>query len=65
MENHTNPAYNKRMHQTTDAKLEPLEPYLKPGVTLLDFGSGFNPNFIASIEETGATYYGYGEQLLT
>ena len=59
MENHTNPAYNKRMHQTTDAKLEPLEPYLKPGVTLLDFGSGFNPDFIASIEETGATYYGY------
>lgn len=59
MENHTNPAYNKRMHQTTDAKLEPLEPYLKPGVTLLDFGSGFNPDFITSIEETGATYYGY------
>ena len=59
MENHTNPTYNKRMHQTTDAKLEPLEPYLKPGVTLLDFGSGFNPDFITSIEETGATYYGY------
>lgn len=59
MENHTNPTYNKRMHQTTDAKLEPLEPYLKPGVTLLDFGSGFNPDFIASIKDTGATYYGY------
>ena len=59
MENHTNPTYSKRMHQTTDAKFEPLEPYLKPGITLLDFGSGFNPNFIASIEETGATYYGY------
>ena len=59
MENHTNPSYNKRMHQTTDAKLEPLKPYLKPDVTLLDFGSSFNPNFIASIEETGATYYGY------
>lgn len=59
MENHTNPTYNKRMRQTTDAKLEPLEPYLKPGITLLDFGSGFNPNFITSIEETGATYYGY------
>lgn len=59
MENHTNPTYNKRMHQTTDAKLEPLMPYLKPGVTLLDFGSGFNPDFIASIEDTGATYYGY------
>ena len=59
MENHTNPTYNKRMHQTTDAKLEPLEPYLKPGITLLDFGSGFNPDFIASIEDTGATYYGY------
>lgn len=59
MENHTNPTYNKRMHQTTDAKLEPLEPYLKPGVTLLDFGSGFNPDFITSIEDTGATYYGY------
>ena len=59
MENHTNPTYNKRMHQTTDAKLEPLIPYLKPNTTLLDFGSGFNPNFIASIEETGATYYGY------
>lgn len=59
MENHTNPTYNKRMHQTTDAKLEPLEPYLKPGVTLLDFGSGVNPDFITSIEDTGATYYGY------
>ena len=59
MENHTNPTYNKRMHQTTDAKLEPLEPYLKPGVTLLDFGSGFNQDFITAIEDTGATYYGY------
>ena len=59
MENHTNPTYNKRMHQTTDAKLEPLIPYLKPNTTLLDFGSGFNPDFIASIKETGATYYGY------
>jgi methyltransferase domain len=59
MENHTNPTYSKRMHQTTDAKLEPLMPYLKPNTTLLDFGSGFNPDFIASIEETGATYYGY------
>ena len=59
MENHTNPTYSKRMHQTTDAKLEPLEPYLKPSVTLLDFGSGFNLDFITAIEETGATYYGY------
>lgn len=59
MENHTNPTYNKRMHQTTDAKLEPLIPYLKPNTTLLDFGSGFNPDFITAIEETGATYYGY------
>ena len=59
MENHTNPTYNKRMHQTTDAKLEPLMPYIKPNTTLLDFGSGFNQDFITSIEETGATYYGY------
>lgn len=59
MENHTNPTYNKRMHQTTDAKLEPLMPYLKPNTTLLDFGSGFNPDFITSIEDTGAIYYGY------
>lgn len=59
MENHTNPTYNKRMHQTTDAKLEPLIPYLKPNTTLLDFGSGFNPDFITSIEDTGAIYYGY------
>ena len=59
MENHTNPTYNKRMHQTTDAKLEPLMPYLKPNTTLLDFGSGFNPDFITAIEDTGATYYGY------
>lgn len=59
MENHTSPIYNKRMHQTTDAKLKPLEPYLKPGITLLDFGSGFNPDFITSIEDTDATYYGY------
>ena len=59
MENHTNPAYNKRMHQTTDAKLEPLIPYLKPNTTLLDFGSGFNPDFITAIEDTGTTYYGY------
>lgn len=59
MENHTNPTYNKRMHQTTDAKLEPLIPYLKPNTTFLDFGSGFNPDFITAIEDTGATYYGY------
>lgn len=59
MENHTNPTYSKRMRQTTDAKLEPLVPYLKPNTTLLDFGSGFNPDFIASIKDTGATYYGY------
>lgn len=59
MENHTNPTYNKRMHQTTDAKLEPLMPYLKPNTTLLDFGSGFNLDFITAIENTGTTYYGY------
>lgn len=59
MENHTNPTYNKRMRQTTNAKLEPLIPYLKPNITLLDFGSGFNPNFITAVEDTGATYYGY------
>ena len=59
MENHTNPTYNKRMHQTTDARLEPLMPYLKPNTTLLDFGSGFNPDFITAIEDTGATYYSY------
>lgn len=59
MENHTNPTYSKRMRQTTNAKLEPLMPYLKPNTTLLDFGSGFNPDFITAIEETGATYYGY------
>ena len=29
METHTNPTYNKRMHQTTDAKLEPLMPLPK------------------------------------
>ena len=59
MDNHLNSTYQERMNQTVRAKLEAVLPYLEPGMKLLDFGSGFSPEFIHRIENRGVTYHAY------
>ena len=59
MDNHLNTTYQERMNQTVQAKLEAVLRYLKPGMKLLDFGSGFSPEFIQQIEKRGVIYNAY------
>lgn len=59
MDNHLNTTYQERMNQTVIAKLEAVLRYLEPGMKLLDFGSGFSPEFINRIEELGVIYHAY------
>ena len=59
MENHTNPTYNKRMHQTTDAKLEPLMPYLKPNTTFTWLWLRLQSRLHHVYWRYRAIYYGY------
>lgn len=59
MDNHLNSTYQERMNQTVIAKLEAVLRYLEPGMKLLDFGSGFSPEFINRIEELGVIYHAY------
>lgn len=59
MDNHLNTTYQERMNQTVRAKLESVLRYLKPGMKLLDFGSGFSPEFIHQIEKRGVIYHAY------
>lgn len=59
MDNHLNSTYQERMNQTVRAKLEAVLRYLEPGMKLLDFGSGFSPEFIHEIEKRGVTYHAY------
>lgn len=59
MDNHLNSTYQERMNQTVRAKLEAVLPHLEPGMKLLDFGSGFSPEFIHQIENRGVTYHAY------
>ena len=59
MDNHLNSIYQERMNQTVRAKLEAVLRYLEPGMKLLDFGSGFSPEFIHQIEKRGVIYHAY------
>ena len=59
MDNHLSSTYQERMNQTVRAKLEAVLPHLEPGMKLLDFGSGFSPEFIHQIENRGVTYHAY------
>ena len=59
MENHTNKTYQKRMNKTAMSKFGAIEKHLDKGVRLLDFGSGFSPDFIEQVQLTGAHYVAY------
>ena len=59
MDNHLNSTYQERMNQTVQAKLHAVLPYLEPSMKLLDFGSGFSPEFIHQIEKRGVIYHAY------
>lgn len=59
MENHTNKTYQERMNKTASSKFSAIEKHLDKGVKLLDFGSGFSPEFIEQVKQTGAHYVAY------
>ena len=59
MENHTNKTYQERMNKTASSKFSAIEKHLEKGVKLLDFGSGFSPEFIKQVQQTGAHYVAY------
>lgn len=59
MENHTNKTYQERMNKTVSSKFGAIEKYLDKGVKLLDFGSGFSPEFVEQVQQTGAHYTAY------
>lgn len=69
MENHTNKTYQECMNQTATSKFGVIQPHLKAGIKLLDFGSGYSPEFIEQVqleycieedfEETDETYLPY------
>ena len=56
MENHANKTYQERMNKTASSKFGAIEKYLNKGIKLLDFGSGFSPEFIEQVQQTGAHY---------
>lgn len=57
--NHNTQIYIDRMNQTALSKFGCLRPYLGEGVSVLDFGSGYSPDFINEVKATGATYTAY------
>lgn len=59
MENHTNKTYQERMNKTASSKFSTIEKHLDKDIKLLDFGSGFSPEFIEQVKETGAHYTAY------
>lgn len=59
MENHTNKTYQERMNKTALSKFGVIEKHLDKGIKLLDFGSGFSPEFITQVQQTGAHYVAY------
>jgi SAM-dependent methyltransferase len=59
MENHTNKTYQERMNKTASSKFGAIKKHLEKGVKLLDFGSGFSPEFIEQVQQTGAHYVAY------
>ena len=59
MENHTNKTYQERMNKTASSKFGAIEKHLDKDIKLLDFGSGFSPEFINQVKETGTHYVAY------
>lgn len=59
MENHTSKTYQERMNQTATSKFGVIQPHLKTGIKLLDFGSGYSPEFIGQVKNAGAEYVAY------
>lgn len=59
MENHSNKTYQERMNKTASSKFSAIEKHLEKGVKLLDFGSGFSPEFIEQVKQTDAHYVAY------
>ena len=59
MENHQNQIYQQRMNQTASSKFDVLAPHLKKDIMVLDFDSGFSPDFIEQVRRTGALYTAY------
>ena len=61
MENYNNDknTYITRMNKTALSKFDVLKPYLKKKTKVLDYGSGISPEFIRSVQQTGAKYYAY------
>ena len=53
--------YQRRMCRSTNYKFDAVKDYLYKDCEFLDFGSGFNPEFIKKIENTGAIYTAYDE----
>ena len=59
LENHTNKTYQERMNQTASSKFGAIAKHLGENVKLLDFGSGFSPEFIKQVAQTGTHYVAY------
>lgn len=59
LENHTNKTYQERMNQTASSKFGAIEKHLGENIKLLDFGSGFSPEFIKQVVQTGTHYVAY------
>ena len=59
LENHTNKTYQERMNQTASSKFRAIAKHLGENVKLLDFGSGFSPEFIKQVAQTGTHYVAY------
>lgn len=59
MENHTSKTYQERMNKTAMSKFGAIEKHLDKGIKQLDFGSGFSPDFIEQVQQTGAHYTAY------
>ena len=56
---HDQESYMSRMNQTARSKFDLLQEHLAPGVSILDFGSGYSPEFIDAVLATGASYTAY------
>lgn len=56
---HNQEQYMERMNQTALSKFDLLKPHLNPNIKVLDFGSGYSPDFIEAVRQTGASYTAY------
>lgn len=53
---HDQESYMNRMNQTARSKFDLLQKHLAPDISILDFGSGYSPEFIDAVVSTGASY---------